>query len=140
LPADGGAALRKLDLQGKPIESAHDDRLQRLARFTPIEPQLLLTGMFTYLADAANIVLCADNRSVPVAMEADYEALEAAYLKARAKPGERVLVSVEGLLALRPSMEEGQPPRTTLVVERLVGVWPGERCVGRPAAAPRTTR
>ncbi|MCX7891820.1 MAG: YbaY family lipoprotein [Burkholderiales bacterium] len=138
MPVEGGAALRKLDLDGKPIESAQNDRLQRQREFTPIEPRLFLTGMFVYLADAANIVLCADRRSVPVAMEADFKTLEAAYLGARTKPGERLLVSVEGLLAPRPSMEAGQPPRTTLVVERFVGVWPGQRCGPMPTAeAPR---
>lgn len=125
---------------GKPIESGHADRLQRQPRFTPIEPRLFLGGMFVYMADAANIVLCADARSVPVAMEAGYPALEAAYLKARSQPGERLLVSVEGLLALRPSMEESQPPRTTLVVERFVGIWPGQRCPASHAAPVRATR
>jgi uncharacterized lipoprotein YbaY/uncharacterized lipoprotein NlpE involved in copper resistance len=128
LPVDDGAALRKLDLEGKPMESAHGDRLERQAAFAPIEPRLHLTGMFVDLADAANIVLCADMRSVPVAMEGDFKALEAAYLERRVKPGERLLVSVQGLLAPRPSMEAGQPPRTTLVVERFVGIWPAERC------------
>jgi len=137
MPADGGAALRKLDLRGKPIDSAHDDRLQRQPQFTPIEPRLFMTGMFVYLADAAGIVLCADNRSVPVAMEGDYKALEEAYMKARTKPGERLLVSLEGLLTPRPSMEQNQPPRTTLVVERFVGVWPGKRCPAAPAANAR---
>ena len=128
LPVDGGAALRKLDLRGKPIDSAHNDRLQRQPQFKPIGPQLFLSGMFAYRADAASIVLCAHKRSVPVAMEADYKALEAAYMKARTEPGERLLVSLEGLLAPRPSMESSQPPRTTLVVERFVGVWPDQRC------------
>jgi uncharacterized lipoprotein YbaY/uncharacterized lipoprotein NlpE involved in copper resistance len=128
LPVDGGAALRKLDLHGRPIDSAHNDRLRRQQKFSPMEPRLFLSGMFVYLADAASIVLCADKRSVPVAMEADYKALEAAYLKARTEPGERLLVSLEGLLTPRPSMEESQPPRTTLVVERFVGVWPGQHC------------
>jgi uncharacterized lipoprotein YbaY/uncharacterized lipoprotein NlpE involved in copper resistance len=137
-PVDGGAALRKLGLDGRPIESARDDRLQRQAQFTPLEPRLFLQGMFAYLADAPSIVLCADGRAVSVAMEADYKALEAAYLDARAKPGERVLVSLEGLLAPRPSMEASQPPRTTLVVERFVGIWPGQRCNATPG--PRTAR
>jgi copper homeostasis protein (lipoprotein) len=35
LPVDGGAALRKLDLHGKPIDSAHNDRLQRQPQFKP---------------------------------------------------------------------------------------------------------
>lgn len=110
MPVDGGAALRKLDLRGQPIESAQSDRLQRLAPFAPIEPRLFLTGLFNVMADAANIVLCADRRSVPVAMEADYRALETAYLKASPGPGQRLLVSLDGLLAPRASMEPGQAP------------------------------
>jgi uncharacterized lipoprotein YbaY/uncharacterized lipoprotein NlpE involved in copper resistance len=137
LPVDGGAALRKLDLLGQPIESTHEDRLRRRTPFTPIEPRLHLTGMFGYLADAASIVLCADDRTLPVAMEADFKALEAAYLRVRVRPGERLLVSVDGLLAPRPSMESSQPARTSLVVERFIGVWPDQRC---PARRPLGSR
>jgi uncharacterized lipoprotein YbaY/uncharacterized lipoprotein NlpE involved in copper resistance len=133
MPVDGGAALRKLDLRGQPIESAQSDRLQRLAPFAPIEPRLFLTGMFNVMADAASIVLCADRRSVPVAMEADYRALEAAYQKASPGPGQRLLVSLDGLLTPRPSMEPGQAPRTQLVVERFVSVAPGQRCPAAPS-------
>jgi copper homeostasis protein (lipoprotein) len=127
-PVDDGTALRKLDLDGRPIASGHEDRLQRQPQFAPIEPRLLLAGMFAHMTDAASIALCADLRTVPVAMEADFPVLEAAYRKARTKPGERVLVNLEGRLALRPSMAPSQPPRPTLVVERLVGIWPGQRC------------
>ncbi len=133
LPVDGGAALRKLDLEGKVIESDHNDRLARLPAASPIEPRLLLTGMFTYVADAAAITLCADDRRLPVAMEADYRALEAAYLQAEPQPGQPLLVTVEGLIALRPSAEESQPPRPTLVVEKSVSVRPRETC-GTPLA------
>lgn len=131
-PVDGGSTLRKLDLDGRPIASGHEDRLRRQPQFAPIEPRLLLAGMFAHVADAASIALCADLRTVPVAMEADFPALEAAYRQARTKPGERVLVNLEGRLALRPSMEQSQPPRPTLVVERLVGIWPGQRCPRPP--------
>lgn len=129
-PVDGGAALRKLDMDGKPIASGHNDRLLRQSTFMPIEPRLTLTGMFTYQADAAHITLCADGRRLPVAMEADYKALETAYLQARSQPGQAVLASVEGLITSRPSLEAGRPPQTTLVVERFINVWPRERCGG----------
>ncbi len=75
-----------------------------------LEPRLVLTGMFTYMADAASITLCADGGRLPVAMEADYKALEAAYLKERQQPGQALLVSLEGLIALRPSVEANRPP------------------------------
>jgi copper homeostasis protein (lipoprotein) len=140
VPGDGGHTLRKADTAGKPGASPHDDRLQRLPQPALIEPRLLLTGMFTYMADAAVITLCADSGRLPVAMEADYKALEAAYLKARQQPGQALLVSLEGLIAPRPSMEANRPPRLSLVVERFINIWPRESCgnppVDSPCAAP----
>ncbi|MFO7912032.1 MAG: META domain-containing protein [Desulfotignum sp.] len=128
MPEAGGAALRKLDTLGRPIHSSHNDRLVRLPEFRPIEPQIRLTGMFTYLADAAVITLCADGRQLPVAMEKDYIALERAYLQANISPGQPVLVCVDGMVTQRPSMEESQPPRPTLVVERFIDVRLHETC------------
>ena len=90
-----------------------------------------LTGMFIYMADAPVIALCGESTPRPVAMEADYKALEAAYLNERPQLGEWILVSVEGRVEPRPSAEEGQPPRETLIVQRFVGIWPGETC-GNP--------
>ena len=90
-----------------------------------------LTGMFPYMADAAVIALCGESERLPVAMEADYKALEAAYLEERPQLGQAILVSVEGRIEPRPSAEESQPPRPSLVVERFVGIWPREMC-GNP--------
>ena len=95
------------------------------------EARPALTGMFAYIADAATITLCADGQRLPVAMELDYKALEAAYLKERTQPGQELLVSLEGEIATRPSMEPSQPPRLSLVVERFINVWPRESC-GNP--------
>ena len=129
-PVDGGSALRKLDLQGQPINSRQSDRLQRLGAYAPIEPRLHLQGMFRYLADAASIRLCATGAQLPVAMEGDFRALERAYLKALpgGAAGKPMLVNLEGLITSRPSMETGRPPQRTLVVERFVGVHPGQGC------------
>jgi len=129
-PIDGGTTLRKLDRTSKPIDSRHNDRLYRLAKAAPIDPRLHLQGMFTYLADAASIRLCATGQRLPVAMEKDYLALERAYLKARPadNPGQPLLVHLDGLITLRPSMEAGQPPGRTLVVEKFVNVLPGKDC------------
>ncbi|HKZ05162.1 MAG TPA: META domain-containing protein [Methylomirabilota bacterium] len=92
-----------------------------------------LTGMFTYMADAATITLCGGDGRLPVAMEGDYKALEAAYLKERRQPGDALLVSVEGAVAPRPSAEPSGPPQPALVVARFVGIWPRETC-GTPLA------
>jgi copper homeostasis protein (lipoprotein) len=72
-----------------------------------------------------------DGGRLSVAMEADYKALEAAYLKERQQPGQALLVSLDGLIAPRPSMEAGRPPRLSLVVERFINIWPRESC-GNP--------
>jgi len=129
-PLEGGAALAKLDLQSEPIRSRQPDRLQRLATPQPIDPRLHLVGMFRYLADAATIRLCATGARLPVAMEADYRRLEQAYLKAQPadRRGQPLLVNLEGLITHRPSAEPGQPPQRSLVVERFVGVHPGQGC------------
>lgn len=126
-------ALRKLDMAGRRIEgSSHNDLLVRMPQPAPIEPRLALTGMFRYLADAASITLCADGRRLPVAMEADYLALERAYSAADPK-GQPLLVSLEGLIAPRRLGEEGAAPKPALVVERFDGLWPRETC-GQPLA------
>ena len=69
----------------------------------------------------------------------DYKALEAAY-RSLPQPGQPVLASLEGLITQRPSMEEGRPAQTALVIERFVAVWPRESCgnplADSPCAAP----
>jgi len=129
-PLEGGAALAKLDLQGEPIRSRQPDRLQRLATPQPIDPRLHLAGMFSHFADVASIRLCATGAWLAVAMEADYLRLERAYSNARPADrwGQPLLVKVEGLITNRPSAEDGNPPPRTLVVERFVGIHPGQGC------------
>lgn len=125
-PVLGGGAAAPLKLL---LVSAAGGR--RPSQPTVSEARLALTGMFAYMADAATITLCADGRQLPVATEADYKTLESAYLKARAQPGQALLVSLEGTIAPRASMEANQPPRLSLVVERFINIWPRESC-GNP--------
>lgn len=93
-----------------------------------------ITGMFRYLADAARITLCADGRSLPVAMEGDFRALESAYRAARVQPGQALLVVVQGHVVQRPAAEWRRPPELTLVVDRFEQVRPRETC-GQALAA-----
>jgi uncharacterized lipoprotein NlpE involved in copper resistance len=135
-PIEAGNVLRKLDLEGKPINSRHNDRLSRLPKPAPIDPSLNLQGMFLYLADAAVIRLCATGQRLPVAMEGDYRALERAYTQAQEgkRSGQPLLASLQGLITTRPSAEPGQPPRRTLVVQKFLNVWPGQGCPPSPGA------
>jgi copper homeostasis protein (lipoprotein) len=132
--ADG--SLQKLDTGGKPIASGLNDRLERLPEPQLIEPRLKISGLFIYMADAAVITLCADGSRLPVAMEGDFRALQAAYMQARRALGEALLASVEGRIALRPSMEESLPPRDTLVVERFISVSQHGSCGPAPDNRP----
>ena len=131
-PLGKGKALRKLDLEGRPIRSGHNDRLERMAVAKPIDPRLHLVGLFRYLADAPSLELCATGHRLPVAMEGDYLQLEKAYLRALppVKAGQPLLVNLEGLITQRASMEPGRGPVRTVVVERFGGVHPGRGCSG----------
>lgn len=123
----GNGNLRLLDPQGQRIESALPYELTRAESFAPSEPKLTLRGMFLYFADAARFTECRSGRNLPVAMEADFVALQRAYLEARQLPQTPVLATVEGRIAARPRME-GEGTQPTVVVDRFVAVHPGEAC------------
>lgn len=130
----GNGNLRLLDQQGQRIESALPYELTRAESFAPIEPKLALRGMVLYFADAARFTECRSGRNFPVAMEADFVALQRAYLEARQLPQTPVLATVEARIAARPPME-GEGTQPTVVVDRFVAVHPGEAC-DRVATAP----
>jgi copper homeostasis protein (lipoprotein) len=127
--------LRKLDLEGREIPSSLNHDLKRTRDLSPLEPRLAMRGMYKYFADSGRFTECLTRKNLPVAMEQANAALESAYSKARRQPGEELLVNLEGRVALRPKME-GQGQQLTLVVERFIGVWPGETCGARFATEP----
>lgn len=88
----------------------------------------LITGAFMTLADAPRLTECRTERSYPVAIAADYRRLEEAYLSAREKPGQPLLITFEGRITERPRAEEGTGTEPTAIIERFVHVWPGETC------------
>jgi uncharacterized lipoprotein NlpE involved in copper resistance len=119
--------LRMLDREGRAIESELNYALARQDACATIEPELPMRGMFLYLADAARFRECATGLDLPVAMEADYLALERAYLADRPAPGEPLLVSLTGSIVPRPAME-GPGAVDTLRVETFSTTRPGEDC------------
>ena len=115
---------------------AQDLVLDRQAMCAPLEPRLLLRGCFRYMADAARFTEALTGLDLPVALEADHQALEQAYLSALMEhgraPGSPLAVSLDAWITQRPRMD-APGSEDTLVVERLVGVWPQEIC---PASGP----
>ncbi|MFN3586963.1 MAG: copper resistance protein NlpE N-terminal domain-containing protein [Moraxellaceae bacterium] len=89
-----------------------------------------LHGAFTYLADGASLRDCLTGLVRPVAMSADYLALEREYLASRTAPGAALGVQVEVTLEMQPAME-GEGQTESWVVRRFVTALPGAAC---PAA------
>jgi uncharacterized lipoprotein YbaY/uncharacterized lipoprotein NlpE involved in copper resistance/heat shock protein HslJ len=127
--------LRKLDLEGRDIPSALNYTLARTATGETIEPALQMRGLYRYMADAGLFTECLTGQRWPVAQEAGNADLERKYSEARPAAGAEVLVSVEGIVAMRPRME-GSGTQPTLVVTRVIGVWPGQSCGPAFSAAP----
>ena len=122
--------LHLLDRQGQPIESTANLDLRRAAQVEAISEPLHWRGEFTYLADSAMFTDCASGLRWPVAMTADYQALERNYLKSRSAPAAPLLVAFEGRLEMRPAMEGS--PSEQIVIDHFGSSQPGVTCA--PAA------
>ena len=135
--------LRALGLDGKPADAGSRYDLSGDGKLHPTDVSRGLHGMFRYLADAAMFEECLTGRAYPVAMEADYLALERAYLAMPDRaPGAAVMASFDGDITQRPPME-GTGTETTVVVRRFVGLWPDhscERAMSHASLAPQYWR
>ncbi len=119
--------LRKLDTEGKEIQSKLNYDLIRSEHFEPLQPRLSMRGMYSYLADAGLFQECLTGWRLPVAQSEDNAVLEAAYNKTRREPGEALLVNLEGTIAMRPKIE-GKGSQPTLIVEHFKQIGPDETC------------
>ncbi len=93
----------------------------------PFDPHLPLRGMLTYVADEARFTECLTGRDYPLVKDGDYSALEHAYLAAGAEAGGPIMASFDGAIVREPAGAESDTGPKVLV-ERFVGVWPGESC------------
>ena len=127
--------LHVLGGRGESAASSRTNTLRLSTRAQPLEPRLRMRGMYRYMADAGRFTECVTRQSWPVAQERDNAALESAYSRARRGGGQEVLVEVVGRVAVRPKID-GEGRERTLVVERVVGARPGERCGSGPSNEP----
>jgi copper homeostasis protein (lipoprotein) len=130
--------LRKLDAEGRPIVSTLNYELRRNASYRPLEPRVSMRGMYSYMADAGIFRECVTQLKLPVAQLEDNAALESAYGRARKEPNEQLLVNLDGRIAMLPPTE-GEGLQPTLVVERFIGVRPGEACESAASATLENT-
>ena len=98
------------------------------------EPQVF-RGEYSYFADASAFVDCRDGTRYPVTGP-ENPTLERAYLEVAIRPGDSVLIEVEGRLEPRPAME-GDGSETALVVSRVVRVDGDARCTSESNADVR---
>lgn len=92
----------------------------------PAEPRRLL-GLYRYRADAASFFDCGSGDQFPVAPDGQGRALQAAYVAARAVPGEPQLASVDARIVMR-ALEPGAAPRPALQIERVIGLSAQTQC------------
>lgn len=89
--------------------------------------QTKMSGMYSYMADAAIFKDCKTGKKYPVAFEGEYITLERAYLKTRQTAGESLKVNLIGEIALRDGMDN-QKDKQTLIVEKFINIIPKESC------------
>ena len=124
---ENSETLRKLGSDGKPIDSALNYELKRNASYRSLEPRGSMRGMYSYTADSAVFRECRTQIKMLVAPSAETAALERAYVGVRKVPGEELLVSLDGQIAMRAGADSGAA-RPTLIVEHLTKVWSGASC------------
>jgi len=110
-----------------------DMPLRRVTGSAAGEPRRMV-GLYRYMADAASFIDCTSGDQFPVAPEGDGPALQAAYVAARAVPGEPQLASVEARIVMR-APEPGGAPRPALQVERVIGLSSQSQCAAPPAGS-----
>jgi copper homeostasis protein (lipoprotein) len=134
---EGRDTFRKLDLNGRVIESSLNYTITRQDKLVWFEPRVRMHGMYSYMADAGWFTECLSRFHVAVAQEADNADLERQYSFARSEPGEAILVSIEGRIVSRPKME-GTGKEHVLVVDRFLNLWAGETCWPEVKVAARS--
>ncbi len=125
----GPDRLRLLAPDEKRTEREGDYDLVAADEFQPFDPHLPLRGMLTYVGDEARFTECLTGRDYPLVDDGDYAALEHAYLAAGAEVGGPIMASFDGaILREPPGGGSGADAGPQVLVERFVGVWPGETC------------
>lgn len=87
----------------------------------------LLRGLFRSTAGGTEFAECGGGQPLPVAIQGEGAQMESAYRRASHLPDEAVLVEVEGRIAFGP-MPGGASLGRILVVDRFIGLRPGETC------------
>ena len=97
--------LYMLDREAGEMRPESSYNLHRLEPFAPVEPRLLLRGMYRNTPDAGIFRECLTGWQLPVVAEGDHTALESAYSNGRQEPGEALFVTLLGRIVQRPGVD-----------------------------------
>jgi copper homeostasis protein (lipoprotein) len=122
--------LRKLDMTAQPITSGQPYELHRMSTYEPLEFKGMVRGAYRAGASGRTFTPCASGQAWPVADSIIDSALSAAYQTANRKPGEPLVMNVQGHL------QAGTGADRKFVVDLLGGVMANASCDARYAAAP----
>ena len=123
----GSNAIELMDTQGEKIESELDYTLMASNTAKTIKPQLLMHGMYSYMADASIFQECITGMNFNVAFKEDSLWLERAYMQAKKVQAQKLKVYIEGRLLLDKG-EDNKVNVPTLIVEKFIKILPKERC------------
>lgn len=102
-------------------------------------PGYLLRGFYRAAGDSSQFVECGGGRPVPIApRQGEAPELQRAYESSQRRPGDEVLVEVEGRIAIGPR-PDGNSLGRILVVDRFIGLRPGETCTAAEVRAITAT-
>jgi copper homeostasis protein (lipoprotein) len=128
-------SLRRLDTEGREIKSSQPYDLRRASGFQGIDLRATLRGAYRGAPDGATFTECASGQRWPVASEGASRDLETAFRDARRRPGDALIVSVDGRVTTRPR-PDSPASEPALVVDRVAGVAANESCAARFITAP----
>lgn len=129
------ATLRRLDAEGRPVEPVPANDLHRAETLQPIEPRVPMHGMYRHSAKGAGTFRdCATGQEWPLLPATAESQLPVAWKEAKRKTGGEAMAYIEGRLVLH-QRADGATERA-LVVERVIGFKPGEKCGTVIVSAP----
>ncbi len=89
--------------------------------------EIKMSGMYSYMADAAIFKDCKNGTKYPVAFEADHISLERAYLQTNHSVGKPLKVNLIGEITKQDGMDN-QKDIPTLIVKKFLNIIPKESC------------
>lgn len=119
--------LSLLDPKNSALNTELNDTLHRDDSFTPLYPELLMRGVYSYIADAGLFKECLTGQQWPVVQLADNRELERQYLDMQSKPNQSLFVTFDGALIAQENPDTAEL-NTAVIVQSFKGIWPVESC------------